>query len=333
MNNKKQRRDTQNTENLTKGSSPSSPKGNASKSIRAASGMVLAGFFLLTSVSNTIQRGEANNTATINKTTILAEYRSGASTISSSRASIAPPLPAEEIKAASSMIPSLNSSVSNPAEIISIMNSTSLSSNEVTSLSDMIKRGAVNSGNGAPSYLSQPSYIQEIVQTAQECGSNLGVPWTFIFSLWTEETGYFTSDLAVYNLNFAGIKGPDNGWSDFNSINSFGTFFTGLLESQAYKGATNTGNFTQWINGLMNAHFDIGDTVSAYTDKVGSVMDFLFSNPNLKGLRRNVIILAAALGTMMLLSSPTTPFSISPYLFLLKNQLNHGKILSFIKAL
>lgn len=332
MNNMKQRRGTLNREILTKGSSVS-PEGSAPKSKRAASGIVLAGLLLLTPASKTIPHGEANNKATINKTTILAEYRSGSPTTSSSMASIVSPLPAGEIKAASSMIPSLSSSTSSPAETIYIMNSTSLSSSEITSLSDMIKRGAVNSGNGAPSYLSQPSYIQEIVQTAQECGSNLGVPWTFIFSLWAEETGYFTSDLAVYNLNFAGIKGPDNGWSDFNSISSFGTFFTGLLESQAYKGATNTGNFTQWINGLMNAHFDIGDTVSAYTDKVGSVMDFLFSNPNLKGLRRNIIILAAALGTMMLLSSPTTPLSISPYLFLLKNQLNHGKILSFIKAL
>lgn len=154
MNNMKQRRDTQNRENLPGGSSVST-KGNVPKGIRAASGIVLAGFFLLT------PSGGAHNKATTKKPPILAEYLSGAPTTSSSIATIVSSLPTEEIKAASSMIPSLNSSTSNPAEIISITNSTILSSNEIASLSDTIKLGAVNSGNGAPSYLSQPSFMED----------------------------------------------------------------------------------------------------------------------------------------------------------------------------
>ena len=320
MKNKKQGKDIQNREILTKHLLNS----YRSRSLKAAGSMILAGTLLMTPASSTIHNKDAN----IVKAAIMDQYRSDLSG-SLSKSKITPPIPAAEIKAGASSVPSLN--LSNSTEVIAMMNSTKLSNAEIISLSKMIKQGAVNSGNGQPSYLSQPSYINEIVQTAQSCGSSLGVPWTFIFSLWTEETGYFTSNLAVFNLNFAGIKGPDNGWSDFNSISSFGNFFTSLLETPSYIGATKTGNFALWVRGLMNAHFDVGDTISSYTDKVKSVMDFIFSNPNLKDLRRNVIILAAAIGAMMLLSG-NVPLSIGPYFLILKNQLHYSKLLSFIKG-
>jgi hypothetical protein len=192
---------------------------------------------------------------------------------------------AEHSSAATPTVPSTSASPN--VKLQRQMDAEELSS-EASRLSQEIKKGAIQSGNGGalpqgqgvPSYLSEQSEVLKIIVTAQNCASALDVPWRFIFSLWAEETGYFTSPLAVQNSDFGGLKGPVNGWSDFNSIESFGAYFIKLLSEPSYSGARNTSNFDAWILGLMNAHYDTSDTYSVYLAKVGGVMGFLFVDAN-----------------------------------------------------